>query len=94
MTTHLRPSKTGSSRPRWWRALHAWERAALVIVVLGTLLMSAALIYFRPTGAPPAAAPNALPASGTAGPEFPPGTRWYYQRGQWVPQDQQLPVQP
>jgi hypothetical protein len=77
--------------PRRWRTLRAWDRAALVVLVLGTLLLSAALIYYRPdgtsSGAPPAGA-------ATAGPPFPPGTRWYYQRGQWVPQDQQAPVQP
>ena len=71
-----------------------WERAALVVVLLGALVVSAALIYFEPTGtlAPDPSAP--LAGTATAGPEFPPGTRWYYQRGQWVPQDQQEPVQP
>ena len=66
----------------------------LVIVLLGALAISAALIYFRPGDNPGAPNPASAPAAATAGPEFPPGTRWYYRRGQWVPQDQQVPVQP
>jgi len=80
---------------RWWRSLRLWERIALVVVVLGALAVGAGLIYFQPGGYP-SSAPSTTPRAGapTAGPEFPPGTRWYYQRGQWVPQDQQMPVQP
>lgn len=92
--THPRCANGWSRRQRWWRALRAWERVALVAVLLGTLALSAALIYFRP--GVNLTAPNAspAPAAATAGPPFPPGTRWYYQRGQWLPQDQQEPVQP
>ena len=95
MTINRPPSDTWFYRPRWWRALRAWDRAALVVVLLGALVLSAALIYFEPTGTP-AGIPSKAPLAGTApaGPEFPPGTRWYYQRSQWVPQDQQSPVQP
>lgn len=83
-------------RPRahWWRTLRAWERAALVVVLLGALVLSAALVYFEPTGTPAANPTAPLAGTAAAGPPFPPGTRWYYQRGQWVPQDQQAPVQP
>jgi hypothetical protein len=94
MTTQLPSSEGLSRRPRWWGALRAWERAALVIALLGALLLSAALIYFRPGDNLTAPGASPVPAVATAGPEFPPGTRWYYQRGQWVPQDQQAPVQP
>ncbi len=91
MTLRKPPSEDWRHR---WRALRAWERVGLVVVLLGALVLSAALIYFRPGSS--GTVPNGSPAQGatTAGPEFPPGTRWYYQRGQWVPQDQQEPVQP
>jgi hypothetical protein len=82
------------AQPHCWRTLRLPERAALVIVLLGALLLSAALIYFRPGDATPASS-SAPPASATTSqPNFPPGTRWYYQRGQWIAQDQQMPAQP
>jgi hypothetical protein len=94
VTMQYHSSKTGSGRPRWWDRLRLWERVALVVVLLGTLVVSAALIYFRPGDNLTAPNPPPAPQVATAGSEFPPGTRWYYQRGQWVPQDQQEPVQP
>lgn len=88
------PTREVAARPHWWHRLHAWQRAALAIVLLGTLLIGAALIYFRPGDAAPATSGAlALPAA-TTQPNFPPGTRWYYQRGQWIAQDQQVPTQP
>lgn len=66
----------------------------LVVVLLGALVVSAALIYFQPGDHLMAPSASPAPAGATAGAEFPPGTRWYYQRSQWVPQDQQAPAQP
>ena len=70
------PTREVAARPHWWHRLHAWQRAALAIVLLGTLLIGAALIYFRPGDAAPATSgAPALPAA-TTQPNFPPGTRW------------------
>lgn len=93
-TTDVTPQTDSPHRPHWWRGLRRWERVALVLVLLGTLTISAALIYFRPGDNLTAPNPSSAPLVGTANPEFPPGTRWYYRRGQWVPQDQQVPIQP
>ena len=94
MTTHPQHSNDRPRHPHWWRALRVWQRAALVVVLLGALVLSAALIYFRPGGHLAAPNESSVPEAATVGPPFPPGTRWYYQRGQWVPQDQQEPIQP
>jgi len=64
------------------------DRVALIAVVAGGLLLAAALLILRPDGR--AGEPTvAVPPSPTASAEYPPGTRWYYNRSQWQPLDEQ-----
>lgn len=80
---------------RWWRRLDRWQRMVVAAVLLGMALLSAGLIYVGPIGhllpVSGAAAPR---ASATDAPFYPPGTRYYYRRGQWLPLDQQEPTAP
>jgi hypothetical protein len=64
----------------------------VVVVVLGALPISAALIYFqsRAQGAAPPT-PTMPAANATPGPEYRPGTRYYYRRSQ---RQQPEPPQP
>ncbi|MBK9715034.1 MAG: hypothetical protein IPO81_27675 [Kouleothrix sp.] len=94
MTLDVRQSNR-RRRSHWWRALSSWQRMAVAVVVLGALVIGAALIYFEPgtrtlrsSGAPGAS------ITATAVPFYPPGMRYYYRRSQWQPLDQQAPVQP
>ena len=91
MATRIHRPHLLSRRLRWWRALRRWERITVVGVLLGALLVSAALIYFGPSldaNNPSPAAPGVTTTT-TPGPLYPPGTRWYYRRSQWY-----QPIQP
>ncbi len=80
---------------RGWRGLRLWQRVVVVGVLLGALAIGAGLIYFAPGARTSGAATPATPAtSATDAPLYPPGTRYYYRRSQWLPWDQQQPVQP
>jgi len=72
------------------RPLDRWQRIAITIVLFFALSISIALIIFQPgtrtfTQTTPAAPANI----GTEAPFYPPGTRYYYRRSQWIPLDQQ-----
>jgi hypothetical protein len=89
MITHIPQAPPGRHRPYWWANLVLWQRALLVVVVLGALVVSAGLSYYGPrmhTGAP---TDQAAPAATTPGPMYPPGTDEYYYWGQSQPLSQQ-----
>jgi hypothetical protein len=90
VVTRIRQSHPERDRPHWWRGLHLWQRALVVAVVLGALVMSAGLIYYGPrlqTATPLRRA--TLAATPTPGQASPPGTDIWYYWGQSQPLNQQ-----
>jgi hypothetical protein len=84
----------GSRRLRWWYTMRAWDRVFLAVVVLAALAISAVLIVYGPgweTIGSTSQSHAAVMATTTPGALFPPGTRWYYRRGQWFPPAAPLP---
>ena len=70
--------------------LERWQRVTVTTVLLIALAISIALVVFQPgTRTLSPTTPTAPASTGTAAPLYPPGTRYYYRRGQWVPLDQQ-----
>jgi hypothetical protein len=90
MVTRIPQSHPGDHRPHWWRDLHLWQRAVVVTVVFGPLVISAGLIYYGPRlqTATPERRPT-LAASPTSGQASPPGTDEWYYWGQNQPLNQQ-----
>jgi hypothetical protein len=90
MVTHIPQSNHERHRRQWWRSLRLWQRAVVVAVLLGTLIVSAGLIYYGPrlqTAAPAGGATSTTtttPESSTV-----PGTDPWYSWGQHQPLDQQ-----
>ena len=83
------------SRRRWWQALGLWQRIAVLVVLFGALVLGIGLIYAGPVAHIITDTNPAWPvATTTDAPFYPPGTRYYYRRGQWLPFDQQMPAQP
>ena len=71
--------------------LERWQGIAVAIVLLLALAISVALIVFQPGTRVFPAEPIGV---ATDAPVYPPGTRYYYRRGQWLPYDQQEAPQP
>jgi hypothetical protein len=68
--------------------LRRWQRVAVTTALLIALAIGIALAVFQPgTRTFTLATPTAPAMNGTAAPLYPPGTRYYYRRGQWVPYD-------
>jgi hypothetical protein len=91
MITRIPQSHSGRHVPHWWANLLLWQRALLVVVVLGALVISAGLIYYGPrmeTGTPTGRATPATTTT-TPGPMYPPGSDEYYYWGQSQPLSQQ-----
>lgn len=93
MIQPIQPMREGPRR-RAWRRLQRWQRAVVIAVVLGVLAIGAALAYFAPGSVRDDFSDREPRVVATAGPLYPPGTRYYYRRGQWLPLDQQEPPQP
>ncbi|MEP7187708.1 MAG: hypothetical protein ABI901_00795 [Roseiflexaceae bacterium] len=75
---------------RGYRSLQWWQRALVVAVVLGALVICAGLIYYGPRVQTAAPAIPAMPATATTpGPIYPPGINVYYYWGQSQPLSQQ-----
>jgi len=90
MITRIPQSHSGRHGPHWWANLLLWQRALLVVVVLGALVISAGLIYYGPRLQTEAPTGRATPATTTTpGPMYPPGTDEYYYWGQSQPLSQQ-----
>jgi hypothetical protein len=90
VVTRIRHSHPERRRPHWWRGLHLWQRALLVAVVLGTLVVSAGLIYYGPRLQPATPARRVtLAATPRPGQATPPGNDVWYYWGQNQPLDQQ-----
>jgi hypothetical protein len=88
--TRIRHAHPEQGRPHWWRGLHVWQRALLVAVVLGALVISAGLVYYGPRLQPAAPAPYARRgATTTPGQATPPGNDVWYSWGQNQPLNQQ-----
>jgi hypothetical protein len=72
------------------RRLQRWQRVAITTALLLALAIGVTLVVFQPgTRTFTLAQPTAPASNGTDTPRYPPGTRYYYRRGQWVPYDQQ-----
>jgi hypothetical protein len=70
--------------------LQRWQRVAVTTALLLALAIGVALIVFQPgTRTFTLTQPTAPVGVGTTTPLYPPGTRYYYRRGQWAPYDQQ-----
>ena len=75
--------------------LDRWQRVAITSVLVVALAISLALIIFQPgTRTFVQTTPTAPASTSTDAPLYPPGTRYYYRRGQWVPYDQQEALPP
>lgn len=80
-------------QPMWWARMRTRDRIALLAILVGAFVIIVALVIVRPDGR--SGVPTvALPPSPTASAQYPPGTRWYYNRSQWVPLDEQAQPQP
>jgi hypothetical protein len=87
MMTRMQQSYPERQRPDWWHGLHLWQRALIVAVVFGALLISAGLIALG-TGAH-AGATSIPVVTTTTIPMYPPGIDEYYYWGQGQPLSQQ-----
>ena len=75
--------------------LERWQRITVAAVLVLALAISLALIIFQPgTRTFVQTTPTAPASTATDAPLYPPGTRYYYRRGQWIPLDQQEGVPP
>jgi hypothetical protein len=70
----------------WWRGLRLWQRALIVAVAFGALVISAGLIAL---GAGEHKGATRIPVATTTVPLYPPGTDEYYYWGQSQPLSQQ-----
>jgi hypothetical protein len=88
--TRIPQSHPERHRPHWWCGLQVWQRALLVAIVLGVLIISTGLIYYGPRLQPaPPARRTARAATTTPGQATPPGNDVWYYWGQNQPLDQQ-----
>jgi hypothetical protein len=70
--------------------LQRWQRVTVATTLVIALAISLALIIFQPgTRTFVQTTPTAPASTSTDAPVYPPGTRYYYRRGQWIPLDQQ-----
>jgi hypothetical protein len=70
--------------------LERWQRVTVATVLVIALALSLALLIFQPgTRTFVQTTPTAPANAATDVPLYPPGTRYYYRRGQWIPLDQQ-----
>jgi hypothetical protein len=75
--------------------LQRWQRLTVATTLVIALAISMALIVFQPgTRTFVQTTPTAPASTATDAPLYPPGTRYYYRRGQWIPLDQQEALPP
>ena len=75
--------------------LARWQRVTVTTVLVMALAPGLALLIFQPgTRTFVQTTPTAPASTATDAPLYPPGTRYYYRRGQWIPLDQQEGVPP
>jgi len=87
MMTRMPQFHPERQRPDWWHGLYLWQRALIVAVVFGALLISAGLIAL---GAGEHTVATPIPAvTTTTVPLYPPGIDEYYYWGQSQPLSQQ-----
>ena len=70
--------------------LQRWQRVTVATTLVIALAISLALIIFQPgTRTFVQTTPTEPAITSTEAPLYPPGIRYYYRRGQWIPLDQQ-----